>query len=362
MRTGELASRGVGDPGRAGRRPPRRRAPQGQARAVRVLHRDHHRRVHHRGRGPGRPGGHPRRGPRGRRPSRGPHRRSARAPTRSRCWREQRISPSDALRPAGRGDAVDGPPAADLRHPRPRRRAVAREGRRHRQRPGRPTSRTSWRCRRRARTGRATTPAWRRAARRCSRACPPPACPPPLETWADFESSWTTLVAAEAIATVREVWWDIRPHPDFGTVELRMCDGMPDAVGGRRGRRAGPEPGAPPRRPRRRRPRRRRATRLDPAGEQVAGRPLRPRRRAHRRRAGHACRRPAPSIERAGGAGPARRPPSWAAPTSWPASPTSSTSGPATERQRRGVRRRQEPLGRRRPARPRAGRPTRSAR
>jgi carboxylate-amine ligase len=26
---------------------------------------------------------------------------------------------------------------------------------------------------------------------------------------------------------VREVWWDIRPHPDFGTIELRMCDGLP---------------------------------------------------------------------------------------------------------------------------------------
>jgi carboxylate-amine ligase len=26
---------------------------------------------------------------------------------------------------------------------------------------------------------------------------------------------------------VREVWWDIRPHPDFGTVELRVCDGLP---------------------------------------------------------------------------------------------------------------------------------------
>jgi glutamate---cysteine ligase / carboxylate-amine ligase len=23
------------------------------------------------------------------------------------------------------------------------------------------------------------------------------------------------------------VWWDIRPHPDFGTVELRICDGIP---------------------------------------------------------------------------------------------------------------------------------------
>src|SRR3979411_2547265 len=35
------------------------------------------------------------------------------------------------------------------------------------------------------------------------------------------------LVAAQAIESIREVWWDIRPHPDFGTVELRICDGIP---------------------------------------------------------------------------------------------------------------------------------------
>jgi carboxylate-amine ligase len=35
-----------------------------------------------------------------------------------------------------------------------------------------------------------------------------------------------TLIAANAIETVREVWWDVRPHPTFGTVELRMCDAM----------------------------------------------------------------------------------------------------------------------------------------
>ena len=29
------------------------------------------------------------------------------------------------------------------------------------------------------------------------------------------------------MTTIREVWWDIRPHPNFGTVELRMCDAMP---------------------------------------------------------------------------------------------------------------------------------------
>ena len=36
-----------------------------------------------------------------------------------------------------------------------------------------------------------------------------------------------TFIAAQAITSIREVWWDIRPHPDFGTVELRICDGIP---------------------------------------------------------------------------------------------------------------------------------------
>jgi glutamate---cysteine ligase / carboxylate-amine ligase len=51
--------------------------------------------------------------------------------------------------------------------------------------------------------------------------------PAPIESWADFEEFMETLVSSDAIRTVREVWWDIRPHPDFGTVELRMCDGIP---------------------------------------------------------------------------------------------------------------------------------------
>ena len=51
--------------------------------------------------------------------------------------------------------------------------------------------------------------------------------PTPLETWSDFEAFVGTLVTSQAIKTIREVWWDIRPHPDFGTVELRMCDGIP---------------------------------------------------------------------------------------------------------------------------------------
>lgn len=51
--------------------------------------------------------------------------------------------------------------------------------------------------------------------------------PPVIEDWADFEQFMNTLVTAEAIKTIREVWWDVRPHPNFGTVELRICDAMP---------------------------------------------------------------------------------------------------------------------------------------
>ena len=51
--------------------------------------------------------------------------------------------------------------------------------------------------------------------------------PPPLADWADFESFMSTLLESGCISSIREVWWDIRPHPDFGTVEFRMCDATP---------------------------------------------------------------------------------------------------------------------------------------
>ena len=32
------------------------------------------------------------------------------------------------------------------------------------------------------------------------------------------------LIATGFINTIREIWWDIRPHHNFGTVEVRVCD------------------------------------------------------------------------------------------------------------------------------------------
>jgi glutamate---cysteine ligase / carboxylate-amine ligase len=51
--------------------------------------------------------------------------------------------------------------------------------------------------------------------------------PPLLADWADFETFMSTLLESGCISSIREVWWDIRPHPDFGTVEFRMCDATP---------------------------------------------------------------------------------------------------------------------------------------
>ncbi len=56
-----------------------------------------------------------------------------------------------------------------------------------------------------------------------------PTAGPPylLSGWPEFEVLMETLIAAGTISSIREVWWDIRPHPDFGTVELRIFDGLP---------------------------------------------------------------------------------------------------------------------------------------
>lgn len=58
-------------------------------------------------------------------------------------------------------------------------------------------------------------------------ALPTAGLPQQFGSWDEFESFMATLVAAGTISSIREVWWDIRPHPDFGTIELRICDGIP---------------------------------------------------------------------------------------------------------------------------------------
>ena len=51
--------------------------------------------------------------------------------------------------------------------------------------------------------------------------------PQQVEGWSGFERYMETLIKTDTIASIKEVWWDIRPHPVYGTVELRICDGLP---------------------------------------------------------------------------------------------------------------------------------------
>lgn len=64
-------------------------------------------------------------------------------------------------------------------------------------------------------------------------ALPTAGLPYQLSGWDAFEKYIEALISSHAITTIREVWWDIRPHPGFGTVELRICDGLPtlDEIG-----------------------------------------------------------------------------------------------------------------------------------
>ena len=45
-----------------------------------------------------------------------------------------------------------------------------------------------------------------------------------LINWNHFENLTEQLEAAGIINSVKDLWWDVRPHPGFGTVEIRVCD------------------------------------------------------------------------------------------------------------------------------------------
>jgi carboxylate-amine ligase len=48
--------------------------------------------------------------------------------------------------------------------------------------------------------------------------------PPRYENWADYESRVEFMVRAKAVEDYTYFWWDVRPHPNLGTIEIRVCD------------------------------------------------------------------------------------------------------------------------------------------
>ena len=48
--------------------------------------------------------------------------------------------------------------------------------------------------------------------------------PDAFESWAEFETLVRLFERTNCILDGRQIWWDIRPHPSFATLEFRICD------------------------------------------------------------------------------------------------------------------------------------------
>lgn len=47
-----------------------------------------------------------------------------------------------------------------------------------------------------------------------------------VSSWNEFESLYHTLKKCHAINSIKDLWWDMRPSPNYGTLEIRVCDGL----------------------------------------------------------------------------------------------------------------------------------------
>jgi glutamate---cysteine ligase / carboxylate-amine ligase len=48
--------------------------------------------------------------------------------------------------------------------------------------------------------------------------------PDHFNSWSEYENYVKLLVDLKCIDDARKIWWDVRPHPTFGTLEFRVCD------------------------------------------------------------------------------------------------------------------------------------------
>jgi carboxylate-amine ligase len=48
--------------------------------------------------------------------------------------------------------------------------------------------------------------------------------PDSFASYSEFESYVNLLIKTGSIDNAKKIWWDIRPHPFFSTVEVRICD------------------------------------------------------------------------------------------------------------------------------------------
>src|ERR671934_609114 len=58
--------------------------------------------------------------------------------------------------------------------------------------------------------------------------------PPAFSSWEEFELLVERGVKTKSFADYTFIWWDLRPHPKLGTIEIRICDAQTrlDSVAG----------------------------------------------------------------------------------------------------------------------------------
>jgi carboxylate-amine ligase len=47
---------------------------------------------------------------------------------------------------------------------------------------------------------------------------------PPVGSWAEFNRYFDEMLGYGIVESMKDFYWDIRPKPEFGTVEIRICD------------------------------------------------------------------------------------------------------------------------------------------
>jgi carboxylate-amine ligase len=45
-----------------------------------------------------------------------------------------------------------------------------------------------------------------------------------VKDWKEFQKLYNFLLRSKAIHSMKDLWWDLRPSPQIGTLELRFCD------------------------------------------------------------------------------------------------------------------------------------------
>jgi glutamate---cysteine ligase / carboxylate-amine ligase len=48
--------------------------------------------------------------------------------------------------------------------------------------------------------------------------------PDQFDSWSQYEDYVNLLMHLHCIDNAKKIWWDVRPHPAFGTLEFRICD------------------------------------------------------------------------------------------------------------------------------------------